>query len=1184
MTMHRLTAGAGFRYLLRQVATGDCQRTGPEPMTAYYLESGNPQGRWIGRGLPALSDRTGTHPGLTAGARVDETGMARLFAHGANPVTGEPLGRPYPAVPSPADRVAAQVKALPKDMSPQAHQAAVDAITRVELARDTSPVVAGFDLTFTVMKSVSTLWAVADDRTRQAVFEAHTAAVDQAMDFLQDRALYTRTGHAGCRQETTGGAIAAAFDHWDSRAGDPNLHTHVVLANKVQGPDGAWRSVDSRALHHAVVAVSEAYNVFLVDEVARRLPVTWGWRTRGAQRSVGFELDGIDDDLLAVFSQRTGQIDEAMTSAVADFAAGHGRAPNRIEITRLRQQVTRATRPTKTVTPLRDLLARWRRRAADVTGMSPQDLTIQVLHGSKTRPIHVDQVPPTVLDTLADRVLDGVRERRATWTRWNVWSETARLTRGILTATPADRIGILDAVTDAALARCLSLEAPALFAAAGRYAGRGGTSVFDRPDEHVFTDAVILDAEARLLDAARDTTAPTAPVLDEALRAPVAAGGRLAADQADAVRAIAGSGRLVDLLVGPAGSGKTTTLSALRTAWERHHGRGTVIGLAPSATAAANLAGALGISCENTAKWLHESTGPGAAHRAGVIDQFSALRAHTRPGDLTRLRTIDSALASYRRQQQHWTLRPGQLLVVDEASLAGTLALDELTRQAASSRAKVLLVGDHAQLSAVAAGGAFGLLADRTGGARLHTLWRFTHPWEATATTAVRDGNPRVLELYDEAGRIHAGPGESMLEEAYIAWCADQTAGYTTVLIAPDTATVTALNTRAHNDRVQDGLVRPTGVTTHAGATIAVGDRIVTRRNNRHLTRPGGFVRNGDLWDVTDVHPNGSISVTAAATRLARRGVVGTTGSASQVPVRLPPDYVADHVDLAYATTTHRAQGITVDRAHVLAHSGMTRENLYVAMSRGRDTNHLYVAVDTLDPDCDHLPDPHADLDAHDILRTVLTTTGAEQSATATITARQDDAASLRRLEPIARTLYADAATGRWVQRLAELGVDQTTLDSLTHDPDAGRLFAALDQLSHFATPDTDVVLRRLITDPSPEARAVQTLREHARAQLRKHAADADDRPVVRDPTGLDPDGQDLLAQIKQLIDDRAAALTAAALADRPGWLNRLGPEPTNPVAHGAWLSEITSALAHGDRLPPTPGRSIPLPDNAVTR
>lgn len=1184
MTMHKLTAGAGYRYLLRNIATGDCQRPGADSVTAYYTESGNPPGRWIGRGLAGLGDTGSTSaPGLAVGTVVDEQAMARLFGHGTDPLTGAALGRAFRTTTSPADRIAAAVAALPDGMDAKARAEAVEAITRVELAKDTPHAVAGFDLTFTVMKSVSTLWALADPATRQAVHAAHAAAVGQAVEFLQDRALFTRTGVDGCRQESTRGGMAAAFDHWDSRTGDPNLHTHVVLANKVQGVDGAWRSVDSRALHHAVVAVSEVYEAFLVDEVSRRLPVTWAWRPRGARRSPAFELAGLDDELLAAFSQRSGQIDEAMTAQVTRFMATHGRGPNRVEIIRLRQQAARATRPAKTVQPLRDLLARWRQRAQQTTGRTPAELTAAVLAGSRTRPLRADGVPGAVVEHLADRALVGVRERRATWTRWNVLAETTRLTKGLIAATPTDRLTILDQITDAVLTRCVNLEAPAVFTATGRYARHEGGSVFDRPGEHTFTDQVILDAEQRLLTAAADSTAPTARVLDETA-ALAGTDRRLADDQEAAVRHVAGSGRRIDLLVGPAGSGKTTTLAALRRAWEREHGRGSVIGLAPSSTAAANLAGALGIACENTAKWLHESTGPGAAGRAAISQRLVAMRdGLVGPHHLGRLRTIDTALLGLDRERRRWTMSPGMLVVVDEASLAGTLALDDLARQAAAANAKLLLVGDHAQLSAVDAGGAFGLLADRTGGAQLRTLWRFTNPWEAAATAALRAGNARVLDDYDDAGRIHAGPGESMLEDAYTAWSADVAAGYTTILLAPDAATVTALNNRAHNDRVQDGLVTPDGTTTRAGIVAGVGDRIVTRLNDRHLSRPGGFVRNGDLWDVHAVDADGSLTVVPAHTVLARRGLVGTAGSDDEVAVVLPAGYVAENVDLAYATTTHRAQGITVDRAHVLAHTGMTRENLYVAMTRGRDANHLYLAVDTLDTDCDTLPDPHAALDARDILTTILATTGAEQSAIATIAAKQDEATSLHRLEPIRRSLYADAAQARWTSRLEALGVEPDVVESIATSPDAGRVYAALDRVALVSDePSEDV--RQLVADLDGKADPIGQLNTAARAWLRHHAPDFHDVPAVRDATGLDPDARALLAQIDRLVDDRVRALTDAVLDAQPDWLERLGPEPANPLARDAWLGEIAATVAHTDTLRPTAPVPAAAPAAAISR
>ncbi|GEA90237.1 MobF family relaxase [Cellulomonas cellasea] len=331
MTMRRLSAGAGYQYLLKHTAIGDCDGTGQPSLTTYYAASGNPPGQWLGQGLAGIGDGDAN----LDGSLVTEEAMAQLFGAGRDPLSGVALGRPYPTYIPVRDQIAARVAGLPEELEGEGRTAAVDVITRSELAKPRHTAVAGFDMTFTPPKSVSTLWALGDRRTQTEVLAAHRKAVQDSLSFFENAALFTRTGAAGCEQRPTRGAVAAAFDHWDSRAGDPNLHTHVVVANKVQSPDGRWLSVDSRALHHAVVTISELYDDLLADELARRLPVSWSWRHRGVRRSPGFELDGTNDGLMAEFSTRTTQIDAAMTATIGDFYAGHGRAPNRIEILRL---------------------------------------------------------------------------------------------------------------------------------------------------------------------------------------------------------------------------------------------------------------------------------------------------------------------------------------------------------------------------------------------------------------------------------------------------------------------------------------------------------------------------------------------------------------------------------------------------------------------------------------------------------------------------------------------------------------------------------------------------------------------------------------------------------------------------------------------------------------------------------
>ncbi|MGV8966664.1 MAG: MobF family relaxase [Cellulomonas sp.] len=1170
--MRRLTAGAGYKYLLKHTASGDCDRPAGTALTAYYVEDGYPAGRWVGAGLAGLNAGTGITPGTT----VAEEAMANLFGNGRDPISAVPLGRAYPTYPSVTERIAARTAELPTSMGIVERAAAVETLTRVELAKPTRTAVAGFDCTFTVPKSASTVWALGNPAVQAAVAAAHRAAVDDTLTYLEATALFTRTGTHSCAQVPTRGMVAAAFDHWDTRTGDPNLHTHVVIANKVQGPDGVWRSVDSRALHHVVVEVSELYDNLFADQLARRLPVRWGWRHRGAQRTPAFEVDGIGDDLLAVFSTRSTQIEAAMTTAMAQFIATHARRPNRVEVTRLRQQATRATRPTKTRHSLRDYLLTWRRRGSEATGRTPEQLVAAALNTSRTAPLTSAQVADTVIGHLAAETIEQVLVRRSTWTRSNLLAETARATRGLRMASTADRLDLHTRVAEVALERCVSLAAPEVFTVPAAYLSPDGTSVFARPAEDRFTDLRILDAETRLLAATDTVGAPVARRADAraVTSAPLAVAGQnrpvhLAADQAIAVTAIATSGRRLDVLVGPAGTGKTTTLLALRRVWEATHGPGSVVGLAPSAAAAGQLADALEVGCENTSKWIYESAGQGHTRRNALQAEITRLANGLHPcRDSARIGHLTTAQRALRAESRAWALQPGQLLIVDEASLAGTFTLDTLLHQATRADAKVLLVGDHAQLSAVDAGGAFGLLAERGRPATLTSLWRFTHRWEAHATRQLRIGNPAALDAYAEHDRITSGPAEAMLEAAYTAWQDSELAGVSAILLAADTHTVDALNTRAHADRLADFAVAPTGITTTSGTTITAGDRILTRRNARHLRlATGGYVRNGDLWDVAATHPDGSLTV-VKTTR--------TGHAAGQNPqaVHLDAAYVAEHVDLGYATTTHRAQGITVEHAHVLAAPGMARENLYVAMTRGRQTNHVYAATDVVDPTCDQIPDPHAAPAARDVLERILRTSVAELSATQTIAADLDHAASLERLEPIRDTLATDAATRRWMRDLPSCGLTTEQASSVADSPARGPLVAALRQGERTGYPMADVLARliasRPVDDPANPAHDVAAvLHERVTRWLTTQDEgrhnDNTSHDVTPEPLDHTDPAARAITELNELITGRITNLTELAISARPAWLQPLGDEPELGPARQDWERQISALVAHRD-------------------
>jgi AAA domain len=826
---------------------------------------------------------------------------------------------------------------------------------------------------------------------------------------------------------------------------------------------------------------------------------------------------------------------------------------------------------------LGELMNRWADTARRVTGRTPREIAGVVLGREPERRLRHDQLNAEVVAGLAAQVVAGVMERRATWNQWNLLAEAARATRRLRMTSTGDRLAVVDRVHAAALELCVRLDPDDPVSVPDELRRNDGASVFSRAGEQRYSHHELLAAEERLLDAhttlggpvAAEATARRLAALPQPAR-PGAGGrvARLAADQVDAVVTIATSGRLVDVLVGPAGTGKTTTLRALRTVWESGHGRGSVIGLTPSANAAHQLAGTVGIGCETISKWLTETTGPAAGHRAALLDELTRRRTRAAAaGDRVTVRRLDGARAVLQRAQALWRLRRGQLVIVDEASLAGTLGLDALRAQAARAGAKVLLIGDHAQLSAVDAGGGFGLLARTGTPAELHSLWRFRHRWEAEATRRLRHGDPGVIDAYQAHGRLHGGPAETMTEQAYGAWLHDHRAGRSVILVAADNHTVIALNQRVHTDRMAAGEV--TGLTVPLGGPgcgpdrgrVGVGDTVLTRKNDRTLRITGGdHVRNGALWTVNAVHDDGSLTV-QHSDWVGRRFVT----------VRLPASYVAEHVDLGYATTAHRAQGITVDCCHVLAAAGMPREAFYVAMTRGRYANTAYVASDPIDPWCDGAGAGQDSPGMRDVLVGILADTRAETSATEAREQSADAGRSLNRLAPIRATIASVIDRRRWPTLLNEAGFSASDIDAITASPAAGPLFAALrrgEALGHAMHRVTAQLRPSGIREPIEDLAAVlhhrvATWLATAPDLTGQHRTPATVLGLTepRHDAAADPLGG-MLAAVDALIDSRIEQLVQELSRSRPGWFppSTTAVHPANdPTRH------LAVAAAHRD-------------------
>ncbi len=416
MTLHKLTAGDGYTYLTRQVASADQRRAG-QSLADYYAATGNPPGRWLGAGAHDL-DLTGV---------VGEAQMRALFGRGEHPDS---------------DRLVAAALAAGASLLEARRAGRLGVPFSPDDARQT---VAGFDLVFTPVKSVSLLWALGDDAVRRAVEDAHHAAVADAIGWLERNAVFTRIGAGGALQVETQGLIAAAFDHRESRLGDPDLHTHVAVANKVRAvvdkADGSprWLSIDARTLYAAAVAASERYNTRLEDNLRRALGVHFVERADTVRRDA---RPGARD------RRDAGVADQSLLAAT-----GRGRAPVRRAAPHLPGRARPRRTPHRaatagatgnpghprgqagpaTVRRTAGRVARTRRRTCSATTDEVDSLVSSVI-GHPIAPTGEVDIRAIARDAIA--VLES---ERSTWSRWNLLAEIERQTRPIPTATPPRR-------------------------------------------------------------------------------------------------------------------------------------------------------------------------------------------------------------------------------------------------------------------------------------------------------------------------------------------------------------------------------------------------------------------------------------------------------------------------------------------------------------------------------------------------------------------------------------------------------------------------------------------------------------------------------------------------------------------------------------------------------------------------
>jgi conjugative relaxase-like TrwC/TraI family protein len=502
-----MTLGSGYRYLMESVAAGDGVRHQSTSLADYYAASGTPAGVFLGAGLAALNGGAG----VEVGSAVSEQHLFNLLGMCADPITGEALGRApmrsrRPLRGRDAERIGAVGGAASTDQTDLATGHEVPECTLRETHR--TPV-AGFDLTFSPGKSISTAWALADADTKETVAACHRRAIEVVLTYAEREVFHSRSGKNGVVQEDVEGVVATAFTHFDSRAGDPQLHDHVVVANRARSvSDGEWRTLDSRGLFKSVVMLGELHQGVLADLLTKELGWDWDERSRRHSDQVRWEVTGVPETLLAEFSQRAAAIEERKEVLIPAFVAAHGRPPTTTEIIKLRQRATLETRPLKEHRPLGAMTEGWRQRAEQYIGSDPQAWVAGLSDRNDLPLLRAGDLADEILSDAASVTIRKVSERRATFSRANVLAEVHRQFNGVRFASPDDRIAVAERTADLATGQSLLISAPELHYTPERLRRADGTSRLRAKGHEIYTTAILIDAEARLLAAGREMDGP----------------------------------------------------------------------------------------------------------------------------------------------------------------------------------------------------------------------------------------------------------------------------------------------------------------------------------------------------------------------------------------------------------------------------------------------------------------------------------------------------------------------------------------------------------------------------------------------------------------------------------------------------------------------------------------------------
>ena len=609
---------------------------------------------------------------------------------------------------------------------------------------------------------------------------------------------------------------------------------------------------------------------------------------------------------------------------------------------------------------------------------------------------------------------------------------------------------------------------------------KDGTSIYRPPNEARYTTTGQVDLEERILRQARKQVPQR---VSEGMARRALAGSGLTEEQEDAAVRLLTSTTAVSILTAAAGAGKTHTVAAYASAWTRLTGR-RVIGITTAENAARQM----------TAEGLAE------------VYNSAAFLGKTKGSDLLRYPVPLSA---------------GDVLVLDESSMISTADLALIMDYADRAGALVAPTGDAFQLGPVEAGGMFGALIAELGAAELAEVMRFGQQWERDASPRLRAGDFSVVAAYDRRGRIRGDHREAAFERAAGAWLADHLHGRDTILLAGSNEEAAELARRVQAQLVTMGTVVQPRAPLADGNRAGTGDLIRARLNTQ---------------------------IDAGGQRLTNRDVLrieGWQGPDAEVVRRLPDggwsarflvprSYLASDAELHYAGNIHVAQGRTVDASHVLVTDTLSRQSLYVGMSRGRESNVAHVVTGETAPEG---KEPYEQATAEAVIHQVMERDSRELSATEQIRESQEWASGTGHV----LNLWAAAMRGTLNPAIdAGLRGVLTESEYARYQKEHQRP-ALLEAIRERVLAGKDVrsVIREITLSPLDGARSVSAV---LHGRLGKTIRP--DTPVSW--TARTPQSAGEIARATaEALDQRTAALGERQLAQPEPWVMRhLGPPP----------------------------------------